>query len=266
MKQLLILILFASLIGCDNQNTATTISDKDSSLFKKVYAEIQLAKNDLKRAVSLRDSTLIKDKIKLLCLVDTLQTDLKSAHLDQLKLIEVEHRVQVLQASNKHLISRINILNRQLSELNETNIYISDSLKNTRISLYRASYERDSYKKAVKFQIAHVQIKAWGYAKSFLRKSKLIETELAKQTNYIEVTFDVVANEKLAKTTYVVNVRIRGVNGRGINKDVLVHFMGTEQDNLSVKFDDPQEFQVGCHHADITLNDENLYSGTIYLK
>lgn len=258
--------MFISFIGCEQNGSTKNESTKvDSVYFKKVYAEIEYAKNDLKKAISLRDTTIIKDKARLLDLIDTLQSNLKSAHLDQLKLIEIEHKFKIAQVSNKQLIARIDILNRTIENLNDSNIDISDKLKNTSISLNKAKAENDSYKRSIKLAVASVKIKAYGYTHTFLKKPKLIETELAKATKFIEVTFVIVANERLARTTYPLNISIRTLGNKGISKEYLAFFNG-EEISTSVKFEDPNEFQIGYHHVDITLKNESLFSGTILLK
>ncbi len=260
MKQFLLVLFVMACQACHNGEIQE----------ERVSSSTITLRDSLIRAISDYKKLFLRSEIKdstINAYIDTLQKEVLRYQTDVIKLHYVQIQIKIFANQNKALIAELEDTKRVNTTLTQTNINISDSIKNMRVRLYKTQAENAEYKKANKFKIANVKLAAWGYVKKgFFKRAELDTVSTAKQTRFIEVTFIVPANDKIKKTTYVVNVRIRGVNGRGINKDLLIHFNGTEQGDPSVRFDDPNEFQVGYHHADITLENENLYSGSIYLK
>ncbi len=263
MKQVLLVLFVMACQACHNSEVQeekilpSTITLRDSLI--KVT-------NDYKK---LFKRSVIKDSIISAydAYIDTIQKEILSSQTDVIRLHYIQIQIKIFAHQNKELIEKLDHAQMVNSTLSQININISDSVKNMRVKLYKSQSENNEYKKSIKFKIANVRLSAWGYIKKgWFKKPELDTVSTAKLTKFIEVSFIVPANDRLQKTTYVVNVRIRGVNGRGINKDLLIHFNGMEQDGLYVRFDDPDAFQVGYHHAEITLDNENLYTGSIYLK
>ncbi len=269
MKYYPLLILFF-IIGCaleqldsDKPVVASADSIKHDTIRTRLALILLDEVHTLRRLLALAN---VKDSVRD-GLIDSYQKEILKNQSDIIRLHGIQIQLRNFTANNRNLLAKLEALETSNSNLSVANIEMSDKLKNTTIALRKAKIENDEYKKENKFKIANVKLSAWGYVKKvWYKKAELDTVSTAKHTLYLEVTFIVPANDKLQKTTYTVNVRIRGVNGRGINKDIKILFNGTEQDNLFERFDDPEGFQVGYHHADITLDNENLYSGSIYLR
>lgn len=261
---LLFFILFVACYRAPSTVKVTEVSSKDS-IAQLLYPELM---NEFKRIkMEFKKSGLINQS--LLLTIDSLQNDVIKYQGNALELKKAELKLALFTIQNKKLLKEIENLYNQNKEIDETNIFISDSLINTRINLYKTVAEKEAYKKEAGFKISHIRFFAFRDKKEGWLKQRIIgvdTTQSAFLTKYLEVSFDVPSNDKIDKTIYVLNVRIRGVHGQGINQDFKVNFTGGEQDNLKLKFDDPSEFQVGYHYADITYNNQSLYSGTIYLK
>ncbi len=220
-------------------------------------------RDSLHWALGTIEKLLIRGGVKdsaIYAYVDTLQKELLRSQTDVIRLHYVQIQLKLFVAENKALIAKLQSYQIMNSSLNEANVSISDTVKNMRIRNYKLRSENNSLKQSIKFKIAAVQVKSWGYKRARLFKKFVLDTvSTAKQTKFIEASFVVVANDRLEKTTYTVTVRIKGVHGRGISKDKDIVFDGSEQ-LTSVKFDDPQAFEIGYHHVEITNKDnENLY-------
>lgn len=274
MKRIFWLVLLLASCKYESPQEEKSISYKTDSIGKS-YTELLLRRiNELKTEVdNLKGDKeeLQIQKRKLLAQINILQNDVLSAQGDVIKLKGIDVELTNIISVNKKILEESDRLSKQNSDLTDSNINMSDRLKNTTINLYRATSEIKKYKKAIKFQTSHESIRALGYVKKFvkgslLRKTVLDTVSIAKQTKYIEVLFDVVGNEMLEKKEYELTIKVRGINTLSITKKKKIQYTGEAQEGISVRFDDPEAFGIGYHHADILLGEEVLYSGSIYLK
>jgi hypothetical protein len=248
--------------------------------------------SDLKQKESVAKSNLVVDSAatrlysKLIIKIGKLKTALEKskteneqlyAEIDSLQLNVIKHQSSTIQLkglerqfenivfSNKDLIERIRIANEENKALGDSNSNIKSRLEVTANTLYNKEREYKILKKSIRFQVAGVKSVAYKHIRPLFRKPELVETKLAKDAEYIEITFVCVANDRVEKALYTLNVKLQGVGGLGITKPLEVNYVGIETP-CSKTFNDPEAFQVGFHNIEISLNNEILYSGAIELK
>lgn len=258
-------IFFIFLVSCYNEPASIVITETTS----KDSIAVRLYPTLISQIDSLKKQLLLKDTVskKLLLKIDSLQNDVIKYQGNAVELKRTQQWLHKFISQNKELINENEIMRSQNEYVNQTNIDISDTIKNMRVQLYKATAEKEAYKKAASFKLSHVQFKAYGYKKYGWFKKAVIDTvSIASETKYLKVSFDVPANEKIESKTYILNICVKGVHGKGINKEYKVYFTGYELDNLLLTFEDRTEFEKGYHYVDITFENKSLYSSTLYLR
>lgn len=194
--------------------------------------------------------------------IDDLQNDVIQYQTNTFKLKSVEKKLNVFIKDKSELIKQIAILGKQNNDLIDSTNNMADRLKTTSDNLKQVITENNKLKQS--FKLANVKVKSYGHSHGLFRKTKMVETNVAKEVVFIEVTFVVIANNTTVSNSYVLNIIIKGATGRIAKKDLKIFYNGTEQ-SYALKFDDNYDFQTGTHLVDIICRGEKLYSGNLKL-
>lgn len=233
----------------------------EDSIAKRIYSKLIIRISRLKIDV---EKSGIKNN-ELTSEIDSLQTYVIKYQSSAIQLKGLEIQVEKFVLKNQKLLSQIEILNKNNASLKDSNESIKNMLNSASHALNVMARENDSFKKSIKLQIAGVSIKAYGHEKALFRKTKLVETNIADKTEYIEVSFLTVPNDKLPKDYYDLTIKLTGVGGMGIKKPCTILYTGKEE-KFSRTFNDPDAFAKGYHDVEIKLKDEVLFTGSIELK
>ncbi|MCC7514527.1 MAG: hypothetical protein IT212_07525 [Bacteroidia bacterium] len=263
MKQLLILIVLFS--SCAEESvpknnrveSPTSMLDSASVIYSRLIAKITSLKNDVNQSGI--------ENMSLLSEIDSLQLTVIKYQTNSIQLKISERNLAEFIDKNKQLIEDIKILATRNRILSDSNNSIKGQLNSISGEYHKANSALKKLKSSIKFQLANVTIKSFGYKKSLFKKPQLIETTEAKEAKYIEVSFVCVASPNITQGKYTLKVMARGVNGLGIFKPVEVDYVGNEI-AVSKRFNEPESFEVGMHQIEILLDNEVLYKGTIELK
>lgn len=259
------ILLSVLFIGCLSQPSIEEDYKNETqrdSISSKLYAKLIIRVAKLKVALSNnKEENIIANSQ-----IDSLQFQVIKYQKDIIHLRGIELDLARFELNNKDLIDKISILNKEASDLKDSNKSINIRLSNERNKSTNLYEQNNKLKKQFKLSVAGVVIKSYGYSKGFLRKSKEIETSKAKDVKFININFIIPKNSNIPTATYVLHVTLYGVSSiKSVSRDFIVHFDGEEK-SCKMVFNDESDFQVGYHKIDIRLENELLFNGSINLE
>lgn len=262
MKKIILIGLIT--LSCNTPIKKEETPTIDSTYSVKVLNEIKAARAEL--SLTVVDASVKQQLSVTLKQLDTLQNQVKDLQLDKINLIIVESKLKKIKIENTNLFQKIAELKSINSTLKDSNESIKERLgfktsENSQLIAYNKEL-----KKSLQLAVVGVTIKAYTHSKSFLRKAKLEETLLAKNTEYIEIKFIITENHIIKKGMYPLVFTLYGVGeGKTTAKKLEVDYDNMEIAG-SIIFNDIKDFQVGWHKVEISLDKKILHTGSINLN